>query len=121
MNRIKSWVSRRAFIGKGGYGEIWRIAYPLMIMGASYIVLMITDRLLLAWHNTLEMSAAVPAGGLNFTLFSFYTVTINFTSALAAQYYGAKEYGQCVRTAWNSVYFALLSAAAILLINLPLI
>lgn len=120
MNRIKSWVSRRAFIGKGGYGEIWRIAYPLMIMGASYIVLMITDRLLLAWHNTLEMSAAVPAGGLNFTLFSFYTVTINFTSALAAQYYGAKEYGQCVRTAWNSVYFALLSTAAILLINLPL-
>ena len=120
MNRIKSWVSRRAFSGKGGYGEIWKIAYPLMIMGASYIVLMITDRLLLAWHDTLEMSAAVPAGGLNFTLFSFYTVTINFTSALVAQYYGARKRNQCVRTAWNSVYFALLAICCILLINMPL-
>ena len=120
MRKLKSWVSRRAFIGKGGYGEIWKIAYPLMIMGASYIVLMITDRLLLAWHNTLEMSAAVPAGGLNFTLFSFYTVTINFTSALVAQYFGAKKFNQCVRTAWNSVYFALLAICCILAINLPL-
>ncbi len=120
MNKIKSWVSRRAFVGKGGYGEIWKIAYPLMIMGASYIVLMITDRLLLAWHDTLEMSAAVPAGGLNFTLFSFYTVTINFTSALVAQYFGAKKRNQCVRTAWNSIYFAILAICCILLINLPL-
>ena len=120
MKKIKSWVSRRAFIGKGGYGEIWKIAYPLMIMGASYIVLMITDRLLLAWHNTLEMSAAVPAGGLNFTLFSFYTVTIGFTSALVAQYYGANKKHQCVRATWNSFYFALLSICVILLINLPL-
>lgn len=120
MKKIKSWFSRRAFIGKGGYGEIWKIAYPLMIMGASYIVLMITDRLLLAWHNTLQMSAAVPAGGLNFTLFSFYTVTINFTSALVAQYFGANKKHQCVRTAWNSFYFALLAICAILLINLPL-
>ena len=120
MNKIKSWVSRRAFIGKGGYGEIWKIAYPLMIMGASYIVLMITDRLLLAWHNTLQMSAAVPAGGLNFSLFSFYSVTINFTSALVAQYFGAKKKHQCVRTTWNSFYFALLAICAILLINLPL-
>ena len=120
MNKIKSWISREAFCGNGGYGEIWKIAYPLMIMGASYIVLMITDRLLLAWHNTLEMSAAVPAGGLNFTLFSFYTVTINFTSALVAQYFGAKKKLQCVRTAWNSIYFALLAICCILLINLPL-
>ncbi len=120
MNKIKSWVSRRAFIGKGGYGEIWQIAYPLMIMGASYIILMITDRLLLAWHNTLEMSAAVPAGGLNFTLFSFYTVTINFTSALVAQYFGAKKQEECVRATWNSIYFAFFAICCILLINLPL-
>ncbi|MEG2076085.1 MAG: hypothetical protein RRY34_06245, partial [Victivallaceae bacterium] len=85
MNLVKkllSFCSRASFDDEGGYKEIWRIAYPLMIMGASYVVLMISDRVLLSWHNSLEMTASVPAGGLSFTLFSFYTVTIGFTAAL---------------------------------------
>lgn len=119
MNLMK-YINKRSFYERGGYFEIWKIAYPLIIMGASYIVLMLTDRMLLAWHNTLEMSASVPAGGLNFTLFSFYTVTIGFTSALVAQYYGAEDKHNCVKSAWNAIYLALMAIGCILLINIPL-
>ncbi|MCI7643101.1 MAG: MATE family efflux transporter [Lentisphaeria bacterium] len=118
--KLLSFCSRENFDREGGYREIWRIAYPLMIMGASYVILMISDRVLLSWHNSLEMAASVPAGGLSFTLFSFYTVTIGFTSALVAQYFGAGERDNCVRGVWNAFYLALMAGVCICCINIPL-
>ena len=117
---ILQYINRDSFRRDGGSIEIWKIAYPLIIMGASYIIMTLTDRMLLAWHNTLEMSASVPAGGLNFTLFSFYSVTIGFTSALVAQYYGAKDKLNCVHSAWGAIYLSWFFSAIILLINIPL-
>ncbi len=119
MNLFK-YLNRKSFSEDGGYIEIWKIAYPLIIMGASYIILTLTDRMLLAWHDTLQMSASVPAGGLNFTLFSFYSVTIGFTAALVAQYYGAKDKINCVRSAWSAIYLSWFFCLMILLINIPL-
>ncbi|MBQ9788369.1 MAG: MATE family efflux transporter [Lentisphaeria bacterium] len=118
--QLGKYINRDSFYRNGGYCEIWKIAYPLIIMGASYIILTLTDRMLLAWHSTLEMAASVPAGGLNFSLFSFYSVTIGFTSALVAQYFGAEDKLNCVHSAWGAIYLSWIFSAIILLVNIPL-
>ena len=47
---IRKSFNRRNFIGSGGYLEICRIAYPLIIMSASNSVMQFVDRWFLAHH-----------------------------------------------------------------------
>ena len=119
MNLLQ-YCNKNSFRQDGGYLEIWKIAYPLIIMGASYIIMTFTDRILLSWSDTLAMSASVPAGGLNFTLFSFYSVSIGFTAALVAQYYGAKDKLNCVHSAWSAIYLSWFFSFVIICVNIPL-
>ncbi len=101
---------------EGGYLEIWRIAYPLIIMSASNTIMQFCDRKFLALNSTEDVAAALPAGVLTFTLFSFFMVTVNFTSALVSQYFGKQDKAACVRSVWNGFYFGLFAAAIILFI-----
>jgi MATE family multidrug resistance protein len=102
----------------GGYLEIGRIAYPLIVMSASHTIMQFTDRKFLAMNSTEDVAAALPAGILSFTLFSFFMVTTSFTSALVAQHHGNRDPVGCVRAAWSGFYFAL-AAAALILLALP--
>lgn len=95
---------------EGGYLEIWRVAYPLIIMCASHTVMQFCDRKFLGMNSTEDVAAALPGGILSFTLFSFFMVTVNFTSALVSQHFGNKDREACVRVAWNGFYFSLLAA-----------
>ena len=97
---IRKSFNRRNFIGRGGYLEICRIAYPLIIMSASNSVMQFVDRWFLAHHSTLDVAAAMPAGILYFTLFCFFMVTCNFTSAMVAQYHGAHDRQNLLRAVW---------------------
>ncbi len=106
LNKLFSYFGRRHFEEPGGYFEIWRISYPLMIMSASHLIMQFTDRSFLAVNSTEDVAAAFPAGILYFTLFSFFMVTTNFTSALVAQFFGARNNDACVRAAWSGFYFA---------------
>ena len=93
MNKIFkmffNWFSREEFTCSGGYGAIWKIAYPLILMNASFTVMSVSDRIFLSRSSTLEMSAAPVGGNLYFWLFSFFTVTSNFTGAIISQLHGA--------------------------------
>jgi len=100
----------------GGYLEIWQIAYPLIIMSASNTIMQFCDRKFLSLNSTEDVAAALPAGVLTFTLFSFFMVTVNFTSALVSQYFGRQDNAACVRSVWNGFYFALFSALIILFV-----
>lgn len=82
--RKYNYFGRRQFIGHGGYGEVFKVAYPLIAVSASYIVMTFADRLLLAHASTDFVAAALPVGTMYFTLFCFFSVTANFTSALVA-------------------------------------
>jgi MATE family multidrug resistance protein len=118
LNKLFSYFGRRHFQEPGGYLEIWRIAYPLMIMSASHLIMQFTDRSFLAINSTEDVAAAFPAGILYFTLFSFFMVTTNFTSALVAQFFGARNNDACVRAAWTGFYFAV-GAGLIIIYILP--
>ncbi|MEG2076450.1 MAG: MATE family efflux transporter, partial [Victivallaceae bacterium] len=114
---LKRYFGHAAFHTPGGYREVWHIAYPLIMMSATQTLMMFVDRKMLASHSTNEMAAALPAGILYFTLFCFFSVTANFTSALVAQFYGNKERYSCVKSVWSGVYLAAGFSLLIIFVN----
>ncbi len=114
IGNISNWFSREEFTTRGGYNELARVAYPLILMSASNVVMQFADRKFLGNSSTDEMAAALPSGVLYFTLFCFFMVTANFTSAIVAQLHGSNNRHDCVRAAWSGFYFSILSSAIIM-------
>lgn len=111
-------IPRRTLWGRGGYFELWRIAYPLIIMSAGNTVMQFVDRKFLASNSVADVAAAMPAGILYFTLFSFFMVTANFTSSLVAQYFGANDRRSLLGAVWTGLYFAI-GASLLVVFGLP--
>ena len=118
IKKILHWFSKSEFTCAGGYAAIWRIAYPLILMNASLTVMQVADRIFLSRHSTLEMSAAPVGGALYFWLFSFLTVTSNFTGAIISQLHGAGRKNSCVQAVWSAFYSAL-AAGIVMSIIVP--
>ncbi|OGV50190.1 MAG: hypothetical protein A2017_18680 [Lentisphaerae bacterium GWF2_44_16] len=108
---------KKSFTCDGGFNEIFLVAYPLIILSASHSVMQFCDRKFLALNSSEDVAAALPAGILSFTLFSFFMVTVNFTSALVSQYFGRRDRKACVRAAWNGFYLAIGAAVVILFVT----
>ena len=117
LKKFLSFFQKTEFTARGGYLEIWQVAYPLIIMSASHTIMQFVDRKFLAARSTLEVSAAFSAGLLYFTMFCFFLATANFTSAVVAQLFGAGQEKNCVRAAWSGAFFSLLSSLIILFVN----
>lgn len=96
-------------LSPGGYAELCKIAYPLIITNATHTIMQFIDRKFLAMNATNDVAAALPGGILAFTFFTFFMLTTGFTAAIVAQYYGKKNYVSCARVPWTGFYFALLS------------
>ena len=113
------YFSRRQFFEPGGYLEIWRIAWPLIILSASNTIMMITNRVFLAWDSKDEVAASMPASQMFFTLMAFFLITTSFTATIVAQHHGSDNRAGCIRAAWNGFYFGAI-VAAVLAYLLPL-
>ena len=113
LKTITRWFSREEFTGPGAYNELMRIAYPLILMSASNVVMQFADLKFLGNSSTAEMAAAMPSGVLFYTLFCFFLVSANFTSAIVAQLFGTGARRDCVRAAWSGFYFSLFSSGFI--------
>lgn len=113
LRRIAGFFAPIEFVKPGGYAEIWRITWPLVIMNASNTVMLICNRYFLAKTSLEDLTAAVPAGQLFFSMMSFFLITCSFTATIVAQNFGKKEDSECVRTAWNGFYFGCAVAIAL--------
>ncbi|MBS1370035.1 MAG: MATE family efflux transporter [Lentisphaeria bacterium] len=118
FSKIPGYFSRRQFFEPGGYREIWKIAWPLVVLNASNTVMMITNRVFIAQSSSEEIAAAMPAGQMFFTLMAFFLITTSFTATIVAQYHGSRDSAGCVRAAWNGFYFGT-AVAALLAFLLP--
>jgi MATE family multidrug resistance protein len=118
LKALKQLFSRDTTGSSGVCLAIWRVAYPLIIMSASHTIMQFCDRKFLAYNSTEDVAVALPSGILLFTHFSFFVVTVFFTSALVAQHFGNYDRQACVSAAWNGFYFAL-GAAVVILFVLP--
>jgi MATE family multidrug resistance protein len=102
-----------AFGVLGGCNEIWKIAWPLVIVNASNTIMAIVNQGFLAHHRLEEITAAVPVSQVFYMAMSFFLVTCGFTGTIVAQNFGKGDLPRCVKTAWNGFYFG--CAVAILL------
>lgn len=110
-NKFAGYFSKRQFHEPGGYVEIWRIAWPLIIFSASNTIMMITNRVFLAWDSKDEVAASMPASQMFFTLMAFFLITASFTATIVAQHHGSDNREGCIRATWNGFYFGAIVAA----------
>ncbi len=103
----------------GGCREVLSIAWPLIVSTGSFTVMLFCDRMFLAWHSSVAIQAALPAGIMSFTLICGFMALAAYASTFVAQYYGAGDLQGCARSTAQGLYIALLSWPVILVLILP--
>lgn len=98
----------------GGYREMLRVAYPLVLSMGTFTVMQFIDRIFLARYSSVSIQAALPAGILSFTLICFFHALAGYAGTFVAQYHGAGEPEGCVRATAQGIWLALLSWPLIL-------
>ena len=93
----------------GGYRELFKIAWPLIISTGSFSLLNFCDRMFLGWYSPEAFRAAVPAGILCFTLLCGFLALAAYANTFVAQYFGAREYDKCSSATMQGVWLAFLS------------
>ena len=86
----------------GGYREMLRVAWPLIISMGSFTVMQFADRVFLAWHSMVSIQAALPAGILSFTLSAGFMALAGYANTFVAQYHGAGDAAGCGRATARS-------------------
>lgn len=100
----------------GGYRELLRIAWPLIISTGSVSLMTFCDRMFLGWYSPEAFRAAVPAGILSFTMLCGFTALASYSSTFVAQYFGANEYKKCAESTMQGIWISLLAWPLILLL-----
>lgn len=86
--------------------ELWFLAYPLIVLMASQVVMQFVDRMFLAWHSHTALAACVPAGVLAMTFGSMFMGLASYTSVFISQYYAKKKYASVTVSLWQGVLLA---------------
>ncbi len=105
--------SSKSFV-PGGYREVLKIAYPLVISTASFSLMQFVDRVFLAQYSTISIQAALPAGLLSFTLISGFMALAGYANTFVAQYHGSGDTHGCSRATAQGVWVSLFSWPVIL-------
>lgn len=88
--------------------EVLRVALPLMISTGTFSLVLFADRTLLLWYQDgSQMSAAMAAGNLYWTLVCMPVGIASMTGAIVAQFVGSGKERHVGRFLWQSVWFAL--------------
>ena len=74
---------------KGGIREVLSIALPMVVSYACETVMIFTDRLFLSQLGPEMMNASMAGGVSGYMLMTFFLGLCGYTTALAAQYFGA--------------------------------
>ena len=105
---------RNRWSQEGGYREVLKIAFPIIISTGSWGIQLFVDRMFLTWYSPHALAASVPAGMLNFTLMGLFIGTANYVSTFVAQYYGAGMKNRIGPSIWQGLYLALLAGIALI-------
>jgi MATE family multidrug resistance protein len=101
----------------GGWRELLRIAWPLIINSGTFAVLNFSDRLFLSNYGVTEFRASLPAGILFFTLVCGFMALAGFVNTFVAQMWGSGDKEGCAKATAQGILFALISIPLIILIT----
>lgn len=92
----------------GSIREVLKIALPMVIANSAYTVMQFSDRIFLARYSDIAIQAAMPAGLLSFSLICLFLATAGYSGTFVAQFFGAKELDNCVKSTVHGLYFILI-------------
>ncbi len=102
----------------GGYREVIRLAWPLVVSMGSFTVMQFIDRMFLAWHSPVSIQAALPAGILAFTFICGFMALTGYANTFVAQYQGSGDAEGCSRSMMQGVWLSFITWP-ILLVLIP--
>lgn len=115
MTFIKRYFS--GYYKLGGIKELLILALPMIISTACDGVMTFTDRLFLARVDSEQMNAAL-AGGVTLQMLQFFFIGLTgYSTALVAQYFGAKQKGNASKAAFQAIIITLLAWPLIILLK----
>jgi MATE family multidrug resistance protein len=104
IRKIKS-----RWIEEGGYREVLKIAFPLILSTGSWSLQHFVDRMFLTWHSPQAIAASMPSGMANWTLVSLFVGIAAYVNTFVAQYYGAKRSRRIGPAVWQGIYLSLVT------------
>ena len=105
----------------GGLGEVWLLAYPVIVTMASMSLMGVVDTLFMGRVGTAQQGAVGLGAVMSWTLMSFFNGTITAGNTFVAQFYGARRFRECGRVVWQVYYIAVLATLVVMLAVLPLV
>ena len=111
-------ISRR-YHAQAGYGELLKIAVPLILSTSAWSIQHFVDRMFLTWYSPETIAAAMPAGIFNFTIMTLFIGTTGYVNTFVAQYFGAKQFKKIGPVVWQGIYIAIIGGL-VHLILIPL-
>jgi multidrug resistance protein, MATE family len=104
----------------GGITELLILSLPIMASQSCDTIMVFTDRVFLSKLSSEQMNAATGGGISAFLLLTFFFGLIGFSTALIAQYYGAKNYKNCSVVTVQAFGISIL-AYPLIILSLPLL
>jgi MATE family multidrug resistance protein len=101
---------------QGGYAEVLRTAFPLILSTSAWTLQQFVDRMFLTWYSPSAIAASMPAGILNFTFVSLFFGTVSYVTTFVAQYHGAGISERIGPVIWQSVYLSFVGGVLIALL-----
>jgi len=102
---------------KGGYAEVWHVAYPAVLTMFSQIIMSFTAAVMVGRLGAVELAGVGFAGTMVWGLYSFFNGMVNGVNTFVAQDYGAKRYRNIGTMTWQGFYIALASGAILLVLS----
>ncbi len=102
---------------RGGYREILKMAFPLILSTGATSILHFIDRMFLTWYSSASVAAAMPAGMLSFTSMALFLGTAGYVSTFVAQYHGAKRPDRIGPSLWQGLYISFVGGAVIFFLS----
>lgn len=94
---------------EGGYGEVLRIALPMILSTGSWSFQQFVERVFLTWYSPESVAAAMPAGLICFVFMSLFLGTVTYANTFVAQYTGAGRPERVGASVWQAIHLAVLS------------
>jgi len=103
--------------GPGGFSEVLKIAFPLILSTSAFTLQLFFDRVLLMWYDRDAMSGALMGGLTNFVVFSFFLGTISYANTFVSQYDGANRPERIGPAVWQALYFCAVAGCVMFLFS----
>ncbi len=113
-------LDEKGMVRTGSLGEVFKIAFPLIVSSGTFALKLFCDRLMMAWRSDTAIAAAISAGMVAFMLNSFFMGLVQYANAFVAQYSGAERHDRTGLSVWQAMLFSLAAALFILLVGGPL-